>query len=120
MQRVLYTAQNVRSRVGCAKSALYNTKCTLESRMFKKCSTQCKMRKKKVLYPAQNARLRIRVLYTAQNVRSKVGCTKRQFLYIEFSGIHFVLKMAIFVHGTLKSTFCAVYGSFCTLLQHTI
>ena len=38
MQKVLYTAQNVRSRVPCAKSALYSTKCMLENRMCKKCS----------------------------------------------------------------------------------
>ena len=30
VQKVLYTAQNVRWRVRCAKSALYSTKCTLE------------------------------------------------------------------------------------------
>ena len=37
VQKMLYTAQNVRSRVGCAKSALYGTKCTLESEMCKSC-----------------------------------------------------------------------------------
>ena len=35
MQKVLYTAQNVRLRVRCAKSALYGTKCTLERGMCK-------------------------------------------------------------------------------------
>ena len=50
VQKVLYTAQNVRSRVGCAKSALYSTKCTLESStpesvMYKNCiySTKCEL-----------------------------------------------------------------------------
>ena len=43
MQKVLYTAQNVRWRLGCVKSALYGTKCTLESGMCKKCSIQHKM-----------------------------------------------------------------------------
>ena len=57
VQKVLYTAQNVRSRVGCAKSALYSTKCTLESGMCKKCSIQHKMYARewdvqKVLYTA--------------------------------------------------------------------
>ena len=37
MQKVLHTAQNVRSRVGCTKSAPYSTKCTFESRMCKNC-----------------------------------------------------------------------------------
>ena len=42
-QNVRYTAQNVRPRVRCAKSALYGTKCTLESGMCKKRSIQHKM-----------------------------------------------------------------------------
>ena len=59
MQKVLYTAQTVCLRVGCAKSALYSTKCTLESGMCKKCSIQHKMYDQewdvqKVLYTAQN------------------------------------------------------------------
>ena len=59
VQKVLYTAQNVRSRVRCAKSALYSTKCMLESGMCKKCSIQHKMYARewdvqKVLYTAQN------------------------------------------------------------------
>ena len=33
----------VRAVYRCAKSALYNTKCMLESRMCKKCSIQHKM-----------------------------------------------------------------------------
>ena len=57
--KVLYTAQNVRLRVGCAKIALYSTKCTPESEMCKKCSIQHKMYVgewdvQKVLYTAQN------------------------------------------------------------------
>ena len=40
VQKLPYTARNVHSRVGCAKSALYSTKCTLESRMCKNCSIQ--------------------------------------------------------------------------------
>ena len=66
MQKVLYTAQNVRLRVGCAKSALYSTKCTPESGMCKKCSIQHKMYARE--WDVQ------KVLYTAQNVRSRVGC----------------------------------------------
>ena len=40
MQKVLYTAQNACLRVGCAKSALYSKKCTLESTsvIYKSCS----------------------------------------------------------------------------------
>ena len=30
VQKVLYTAQNVRSRVGCANNTIFSTKCTLE------------------------------------------------------------------------------------------
>ena len=46
MQKVLYITQNVRLKVGCAKSALYNTKCTLD--------VQCT---KKMPFLAQNVRL---------------------------------------------------------------
>ena len=55
-----------------------------------------------------------------------VLCCIWQFLYINLSGVHFVLYMAVFVHQTLRHTFwavyvhqslrctfCAVYGSFC-------
>ena len=62
VQKVLYTAQNVRSRVGCAKSVLYSTKCMLDSRMCKKCSIQHKMYTiewdvQKVLYTAQTVHM---------------------------------------------------------------
>ena len=60
-QKVLYTAQNVRWRVRCAKSALYSTKCTLENKMCKKCCISHKM------YAGE--RDVQKVLYTAQNVR---------------------------------------------------
>ena len=33
-------------------------------------------------------------------------------LYMALSNVHFVLKMVVFVHGTLERTFCAIYGSF--------
>ena len=65
---MLYTAQNVRSRVGCAKSALYSTKCTLKSWMCKNCSIQHKMYARELDVQ--------KLLYTAQNVRSRVGCAK--------------------------------------------
>ena len=77
-------SQNVRSRVGCAKSALYSTKCTLESGMCKKCSIQHKcmlesgMCKKCSIQHKMYAREWDvqKVLYTAQNVCSRVGCAK--------------------------------------------
>ena len=62
VQKVLYTAQNVRWGASCAKSALYSTKCTLESEMCKKCSMQHKM------YMYAGGRDVQKMLYTAQNV----------------------------------------------------
>ena len=69
MQKVLYTTQNVRWRVGCAKSALYSTKCTLESGMY---HFQCKMY-------ARECDMQ-KVLYTSQNVRLRVGCARTTIL----------------------------------------
>ena len=68
VQKVLYTAQNVRLRLVCAKSALYSTKCTLKSLMCKKCSIQHKMYTRE--FDVQ------KVLYTAQNVHLRLVCPK--------------------------------------------
>ena len=93
---VYSTAQNICLRVGCAKSALYGTKCTLESRMCKKYSIQHKMYARE--WDVQ------KVLYTAQNVCSRVGCAK--------SALYSTKCMAVFVNQTLRRTFCALYGTF--------
>ena len=97
MQKVLYTAQNVHSRVGCAKSALYNTKCTLESRMFKKCSTQHKMRKKSALSSTKCTLENKSALYSTK-------CMLESRMY----------KKTVFVHRILRHTFRLENGSFCT------
>ena len=48
------------------------------------------------------------------NSQAYILCCIWQLLYMELSGVHFVLHMAAFVYGTLGRTFCAAYGSFCT------
>ena len=46
---------------------------------------------------------------------------KWQFLHLAVLGVHFVLYTALFAHGSLGRTFCALYGTFCThgSLGHT-
>ena len=113
MQKVLYTAQNVHSRVGCAKSALYNTKCTLESRMFKKCSTQRKMRKKSTLSSTKctlenksalystkctlESKMYKKTVFVHRILRHIFRLENGSFLYMALSRVHFVLYMAVFV-----------------------
>ena len=77
MQKVLYTAQNVRRRVRCAESALYSTKCTMESEMCKSAlySTKCTMEREISKKCSIQHKMYVgerdeqKVLYTAQNVR---------------------------------------------------
>ena len=47
-------------------------------------------------------------------MRHYILCSMRQFLHMALSGVHFVLYAAVFAHGTLGHTFCALCGSFCT------
>ena len=90
VQKVLYTAQNVRWRVGCAKSALYSTNCMLENGTCKKCSIQHKMYARE--YDVR------KVLYTAQNVRLRVGCAKTAIYSTKCMHIQLVSrKKCIFV-----------------------
>ena len=70
VQKVLYTAQNVCSRVGCAKSALYGTKCTLESGMCKKCSILHKM------YAGESDVQKVHALYNTKCTLESGVCKK--------------------------------------------
>ena len=47
-------------------------------------------------------------------MRHYILCSMWQFLHMALSGVHFVLYAAVFAHGTLGHTFCALCGSFCT------
>ena len=88
----VHTAQ-IHSRVGCAKSALYSTKCTLESGMCKKYSIQHKMYTRE--WDMQ------KVLYTAQNVRSRVRCAKAVIIHVRVCVCVWFgeLKFLLFVVG---------------------
>ena len=85
-------------------------------------------------YTALFARLTLRRTFRAlygtfctSHSQAYISCSIRHFLHVLLSGVHFVLYTALFArptlrrtfralfaHQTLKRTFCALYGTFCT------
>ena len=48
------------------------------------------------------------------DVHAYILCPIRHFLYMDVLGVHFVLYTVLYVHHTVKCTFYAENGSFCT------